>query len=352
MSNQKGGLTKIMKKPTGKKWGIIYVVLLLGAYFLYVPLTSSIADTTELAVNVSSKPQPSDIEIYGDYTTYPEAASLTPADEMVINFTITDADQLGNLNYVKIVLWDEAKGDWDSSANDTFLNTFYWQESTDTWNSTDDGSSTWAINAANCDDPGTDSSSTSYEFRLVFTPGKVAFEETTNLWKVNVTAEDSSSLVAWNATVQTGTWAGTCQWYGELAFTQGVTYGNFSNAVAGGDNVSIYNTNEGANTYLIYQVITNGVWDVQGSVTDWSGPETIDVDATPIEWINDDASWDDGFTQPINTTTSTFWDGSALSYNNTLEAGQNNNAYFRLAVPAGKAGGDYTQTLTITVING
>jgi hypothetical protein len=271
---------------------------------------------------------------------------------MAFNFTIDDGDTMDDIDWIRIEFWDDANANFGDAVNDTKLCRFFWEESTDTWNVTDDGSSTWAINSGACDDPGTGGTETSFEFSLVFTPGKVAYEAT-DTWKANVTAMDDGALEAWNATFADGqSFDGDCQWYGELDITTGTTYGNFSAAVAGGDNVSIYQTTQGAGDHLVFNVISNGVWDIQGSVDDWSGPETIDVDATPIEWINDDSSWDDGFTQPINTTSSTFWDGSSLNHDNTLEAGQDKDAYFRLAIPAGKAGGSYTQTLTLTVING
>lgn len=341
-----------MKSNKARK-GLLVVVALIVTYLLAAPVVNTKADTTELQVSVSSNPQPSELELYTDTGYGTNATTLTPNDEMALNFTINDGDQLSNLNWVRITVYDSDKTTYDGSENDTRLCNFYWVESTDTWNVTDDGSSTWAINTGSCDDPGTSSAETSYEFSLAFTPGKVTYEETSDYWKFNVTAYDDDSLTAYNTTFASGqTFGGTCQWYGELSITTGATYGNFSSAVAGGDNVTIYNTDAGAGDHLVYQVISNGVWDVQAAVTDWSGGAGIDVDATPIEWINDDDSWDDGFTQPINTTTSTFWDGSGLSYDNTLEAGQNNNAYFRLAIPLATAGGDYTQTLTLTVING
>lgn len=340
-----------MKKR--KKSGIGLVVcagILLG--LLVVPQMGVLADNSTGYVSVKDKPQPSDIEVYNDYSTYPEASGLTPYDEQVLNFTISDDDQLSDLDWVRIVVWDDAKANWNDANNATDHTEFFWVESTDTWNITEEAGSTWAIDTANCADPGSASSLTSYEFRLVFTPGKVAFKETTNQWKFNVTAMDDNSLEGYNTTITTGTWAGTCQWYQELSITAGGTNYTFAGTAPGWTNVTIEDVDGSAATYMTFNIIANGVWDINGSVTDWSGPESIDVDATPIEWINDDSSWDDGFTQPINTTSATFWDGSSLGYNNTLESGADRNIYLRFACPAGVAGGDYTQTLTIIGIDG
>lgn len=76
------------------------------------------------------------------------------------------------------------------------------------------------------------------------------------------------------------------------------------------------------------------------------------MDAIAIEWVNDDTSWDDGFTQSINTTPKTFWDGSTAGHDNTFEAGETRDAYYRLAFPSGKTGGSYTQDTTWTILNG
>jgi len=310
------------------------------------------ADDSTGYVAVLDIPQPSLLQVFTDYATYPNATGLTPYDEQVLNFTINDDDQLSDLDWVRIVVYDDAKTTWDGANNATDHCEFFWVESTDTWNITEEAGSTWDIDGANCDDPGSASSETSYEFRLVFTSGKVAYKETDDQWKFNVTAMDDNSLEGYNATIITTGWAGTCDWYQELTFTTGNINYTLEDTAPGWGNVTIENADGSPATYITFNIIANGVWDINGSCTDWTGPGTIDVDATPIEWINDDSSWDDGFTQPINTTSSMFWDGSGLGHDNTLEAGEDRSVYLRFACPGDAVGGDYQQTATIIGIDG
>lgn len=338
------------KRKIGQMGLLICVIILFGS--LVVPKILVRADDSTGYVTVLDIPQPSLLQVFTDYATYPNATGLTPYDEQVLNFTITDDDQLSDLNWVRIVVWDDAKANFGDSSNDTKLCQFFWVESTDTWNMTDDGSSTWSIDTGNCSDPGSSSALTTYEFQLVFTPGKVAYKETSNNWKFNVTAMDDNSLEGYNATIITTGWAGTCQWYQELSFTTGSINFTLEGTAPGWGNVTIENVDGSPATYMTFNIIANGVWDINGSCTDWTGPGTIDVDATPIEWVNDDGSWDDGFTQPINTTSSMFWDGSVLGHDNTLEAGEDRNIYLKLACPGDAVGGDYTQTATFIGIDG
>lgn len=336
------------------------LALILSMYLTLfgIPSIPVFADTSTGGVNVSTTPQPSDIEVYDD-GVYTEANSLTPNDEMVLNFTITDADQLANLTWVRIIVYDQAKAAWDDPNNQTDHTEYFWNEPTDTWNITEESGSTWDINAGSCIDPGTDNAATSFEFTLFFTPGQCAFEETTNQWLFNVTAYDDDSLEGFNTTVTTGSWpsstAGPADWLGSLTIDNGATSYNFSAASAGGANVSLYLIDGASGTFLNFTVIANGVWDVAVDGSNWTkGGDTINIETNDVQFINDD-DWDSNgewLEQSLNTTSTVYWDGSVEGYNNTQESGSVKNIYMRLAVPAGTPGGFYTQTLTVVVQNG
>ncbi len=332
---------------------------LLLLFFISFPLRYGLADTSEGGVNISTTPQPTQIFIY-DSGSWDEADSLTPADEMYVNFTIDDADLGTNLDWVRVAVFDEAKNTYDGTLNQTTLARFYWNQTVGSWNITEETGSTWQVNT------GASSNSSLSEnfvnFTLVFTPGKTAFEETTNQWRVNVSVLDLEGLEGFNATIESDTWpsstGGPCDFYQELSITQGETFYNFT-AASPEATVQIYNTNEGANTYLIFSIIANGIWDINCSVTDWTrqgGGGTMDVDATEIQRIDDGSEFTFGNQEidPIwvNTTSHLFWDGSVLGFDNTFEAGQTKNLYMELTIPAAQVGGFYSQTLTVIGVNG
>jgi hypothetical protein len=342
-----------MKREVSKR-KLLATLVLFGVFLamLSTPALSVIADTSTGGITISDTPQPSSIEIYDDIAYAVNSTGLTPQDWQYMNFTINDSDLIANLTWVRIVIWDDQYTSADGAINDTRLIQYFWEEATDTWNVTDDGSSTWDINATECNDPGTDFEEATAEFTLAFLTGKVAFEETTDQWKVNITATDDDSLTSYNTTIITTGWAGTAPWYGELSIINGATSYNFTGSSPGAANVSIYLVDASADTHMNFTVIANGAWSVNCSVTDWTGPATIDVDASAIQFINDNITWDDGgewSAQAINSTSSIFWDGSALSYDNTLEAGQLKDVFMKFAVPGGTLGGDYTQTFTSIV---
>jgi hypothetical protein len=340
------------------KQKLLATIVLLGIFLALfsVPANPVFADTSTGGISISSVPQPSSIEIYEDSGYVANSTGLTPQDWQYINFTINDPDLIANLTWIRIVIWDDQYTNYDGALNHTRLTRYFWNEPTDVWNITEDGSSTWDINQTECIDPGTDYNGATYEFRLAFFAGKCAFEETTDQWKVNITAYDDESLEAYNTTIVTTGWAGTGDWYGELSITTGGTSYNFTASSPGAGNVSLYLIDGTADTHLNFTVIANGEWDVNCSITNWSrygGGDDIDVDASDIQFINDDSTWDAGGEWPaeaINTTSRTYWDGSALGYGNTQEAGSLKDIYMRFAVPGGTQGGDYYQTLTVIIV--
>lgn len=349
-----------MRKQKTQKKHIISLIVLTSIFLalLYIPTIPTSADTSQGGVTIATTPVASEIEVY-DSAAFDEADSLTPNDEMYLNFTITDPDLLANMTWVRIIVYDTSKAAWSDAVNQSELTRFYWVESTDTWNMTSDGA-TWAVNTGACVDPGTDNASATFQFTLVFTPGKTSYEETANAWIFNVTAMDDDSLEGYNTTVTSSSWpstlGGPADWYGELSINSGATSYNFTATSAGGGNVSLYLIDAVSGTFLNFTVISNGIWDVSASATNWSkAAEWINIDAGDVQYINDDSSWDAGgewTAQPLTQSPTVFWDGSSLSYNNTQEAGQVKDIYMRLSVPGGTTGGFWTQTLTVIVQNG
>jgi hypothetical protein len=332
------------------------LIILVAVFFFSFPMRYAMADTSEGGINISMTPDPESIEIY-DSVSWDEADGLTPADEMFVNFTINDDDTMANLDWVRITVYDSAKAAWNDANNHTDHMEFYWVQTGDSWNITGTSES-WAINEGSCYDPSVDLSQQSFEFTLVFTPGTNAFEETTDLWRFNVTASDDDSLVGTNSTIESGTWAGTADFYQSLTIQTGATYYNFTASSPGGAAVQIYQTDAGAGAFLVFNVTANGVWDINCSVTDWGrqgGAEEMDVDAD-IQRIDDGAEFTNGNQEIdpdwINTTSTIFWDGSVQGYNNTQEDGQTKNIYLELSVPGGTIGGFYTQVLTVIATNG
>lgn len=336
---------------------LVNAALLLSWFLALIAVNPipAIADESEGGVQVSTTPVVSSIEVY-DSDAYDEADNLTPNDEMFLNFTVTDPDLLANLTWVRVIVYDSSKAAWDDPVNHTELTQYFWVESTAAWNITEEGTSTWDINAGLCRDPGTDNESASFEFRLVFTPGKCAYEETSGTpWQFNITAYDDDALQGYNTTVVTGSWTGQADFYSELTLDFGTTSYNFSASSAGGANVSLYLIDGSSGTFLNFTVIANGVWDVACSATNWSkGGEWIDIDGGDVQYINDD-DWDSNgewTEQALTQTPTVYWDGDALAYNNTQESGASRDIYMLLAVPGGTTGGLWTQTLTVIAQNG
>jgi len=322
------------------------------------PIPTTIADDSTGGVQVSSLPQPSALTLHTDNSTWTNATILTPQVEQFFNFTITDADTLATLDWVRIIVYDASKAAWDDPNNQTDHCEFFWVEDTAAWNITEEAGSSWNISTGYCRDPGIDNASTSYEFSLAFTVGSNAFEEpnTGTPWQFNVTAYDDDSLEAWNATFEPGhPFDGDCQFWSSLTIDSGALTYNFTATTAGGANVSLYLIDGASGTFLNFTVVANGVWDVLASATNWSkDAEWINIDAGDVQYINDD-DWDSNgewTEQALTQTPTVYWDGDVQGYNNTQESGAVKNIFMRLAVPGGTSGGLWIQTLTVIAQNG
>lgn len=120
--------------------------------------------------------------------------------ELHANHTIGDTNTLADLKNVTWLIYDDTGSTWDDSDAEVDHYTISWTESTDAYACSPSG----FINEANCKDPGTGSSSTSYEFQLAFDLSKVATYRATPIWKINCTVWDDSENTNTDTTLMFG----------------------------------------------------------------------------------------------------------------------------------------------------
>jgi len=205
--------------------------------------------------------------------------SMTPQVEYYVKVTVSDANTLDDLSTVKVwIYWDE-DGTFNSAnkvdPGNTQTGVVLTWTNPNTWAIDPASSSTWSIVSGNCSHPTLSLASGDFEFN--FKPGKVAQESPgDNEWHIYAVADDGTTT---DNNYQEGR---EMNWYGEInVVTATVDWGNVDAGLAFGEGGS----SEEAGIDVVY--IANGAYDEQiSATTTWTsagaGPDaTLDTDGTP-----------------------------------------------------------------------
>jgi hypothetical protein len=265
-------------------------------------------------------------------TTDNNNTALTVDTEYHINFTVADTNSLANLDNVTIVIWESGtSSEVDSDAESNHC-TFTWIESTDTWASTPSG----FVTSANCNDPGTGSVETSYEFTLAFDLSKVAkYNSTNTAWKIKIYAFDDEAGSDSDGTLMFGV-----AFYSEISISD-TTHG-WTSLDPGATDEQI---DSPADSDIDFTIVANDNWTIQakGSGDLTSGANTITLSNVKIH--------KDTLGSAASLTTSYVDVGGLV--NQTSPTSESGTAIFCtlwLNVPTGTLPGDYTYTLYLQIV--
>lgn len=321
---------------TGKKCTLLVTTILLSLLLTTgTVLAGSEGTSTGTATVISSVPEITSPELWDSgETVNKNNTALTVGTEYHMNFTITDANTLADLDNVTIRIWDSgsAKTENDTDAQVDHYS-FTWVESTDVWASTPSGYNI----TANCQDPGTASSATSYEFTLAFKLSKVAAYATTPDWKISIFVWDDTATP--NADSEKTLMFGVA-FYSEISITDSTH--TWSSLTAGSStNVTM------DSPPLDFTVIANANWDGQakGSGDLTKGADTIALSNARIYQSNT-------LTSSASLTTGYVDIGGLTAQSPPTDENSaiSSSVYLWLTVPSGTPAGDYVYTLYIQII--
>lgn len=248
--------------------------------------------------------------------------------EYRINCTVTDNNQLNDLENVTFIIWEDTyanEGDSDSNVNHY---TFMYNNATDAFDEIGpDGAGNSHLVSANCSDPA-DHSQTSGEFKLAFKLHKTANHTGSNSWKVKIYAYDSDTSGNQSIVI-----------FG-VAFYLEITVDDSSHAWAGlsPGQSDVLITSPGDNDIDV-TVTANANFDLQakGSGNLASGGNTIGLGNVTIhkDTLGSSASLTTGYLDIGGLT--------------DLASGESQSHSFKLwiDVPNGTADGAYTYTLSV-----
>lgn len=259
------------------------------------------------------------------------ATALTVDTEYHVNFTVADDNALGNLHNVTIIMWESGystEGDSDAERDHY---TFTWTESTDIWASSPSGFN----KTANCKDPGTGSSATSFEFTLAFDLSKVAnYTSSNTAWKIKIYAYDDEGNPDSDATLMYGV-----AFYSEISITD-TTHG-WSSLDPGDTNIQM-DTPDGD---LNFTIVANDNWKIQakGSGDLTSGSNTIALSNVKIHKDTEGSA---------TSLTTGYLDVDGLTSQSPpiSESGTATYCTLWITVPNGTPPGDYTYTLNLQIL--
>jgi hypothetical protein len=274
-----------------KKWmvriGIIFFLFLLTISIVSGAQTDSATGT----VSINAIPVLSGVN-FTNATDFTVISTIYPFGYAAVNFTLDHSATIADIGNVTIRIYDDSQHGalWDTASPDGLqLVEFRWNESDDQWTVTDQGSFTlWSVNNTESIDPGASSSSTSFEFSMIFRPSKAARYDTD--WNVSCRVFDDSPTPDTDEDSETG--LVTMAAYFEVShstseYTWGEVEENTVNASITPDTLTV-------------DVISNIQWELSilGSDFTANGESDIDLDVT------DCLAWDfDG----VAGGTDNFW---------------------------------------------
>lgn len=318
-------------------------ILLLSMLFVAPTLAASEGDSDGTITVTSATPAISSVELWNEAEdTDKNNTALTVNLEYHLNFTVSDSNTMADLHNVTIWMWNSgggtSKGDSNAERNHY---TYTWTESTDTWASSPSG----FHDAADCKDPGTGGSETSYEFTLAYDLSKVGNYSNGGApydgWSINITAYDDSANEGSDTTGQFGIAS-----YLDLTVTDSTH--TFSGAPNSNDNA----VSAGGDAKIDVSIITNYEFDVQVK----SMNATVNSTGTPTDYFNigNITHYGSDVAGSSVALTTSYVDVTGLTNQTppTAEASPvTPGVYLWLDVPDGQAAHtDYTYTLRIQII--
>lgn len=193
--------------------------------------------------------------------------TMTPQVEYNIKVTVGDANTLDDLNTVKVWIYYDADGTFNSSDKVDPGNTqtgavLTWTNADpDTWTiDPTGGGTTWALVEVNCSSPTLTGSSGDFEFH--FKPGKVATESVGDAeWHIYAEAYDGT------ATANANQEGREMAWYGEITVTTETV--NWGSVTAGTDFAEGDPSEEGS---ISVTYLANGAYDEKIAAAEtWTG---------------------------------------------------------------------------------
>lgn len=266
-------------------------------------------------------------------TTNKNNTALAVNTEYHVNFTVSDSNSLADLNNCTIITWDSSATTETGADAQTNHYTFTWVESTDTWSCSGPGSS--YIVTANCKDPGSGSTETSFEFTLAFKLSRVAgYNATTTVWKIKIYAYDDAGSSDFEQSLMFGV-----AFYSEVSITD--TTHTWSNLQPGDTGRTVDGDGD-----IDFTAIANDDWRIQakGSGDLTSGSNTIALSNLKIH--------EDTQASAVSLTTTYTDVGGLINQSPPTDENSPTAAFVTLwlDVPSGTPPGDYTYTLYIQVL--
>lgn len=225
------------------------------------------------------------ITVQPDFQTdgYVSDEALDPDDTTWQRVNVTVSHSAGITDLLNLTFWifdDSVYGsNYNTSVGDgSQLVQFLWDEASDTWSVSDQGSfSQWSIDDGASDDPGTGSGLTSFEFSVRFQISKAALADTD--WNVTVHVYDDdgtpeiaygseSTLVNMNDYLESAYSVTTFSW---------------------GNDIQPSSSNNTHDALTINTIYANTQWEITLSASNFTASGETDV--TPE--TNDIISWDD-----------------------------------------------------------
>lgn len=261
--------------------------------------------------------------------------ALTVNTQYHINFTVSDANTMADLDNVTIRVWLDGTATENASDAEANHYSFTWVESTDTWACP---LAAGYIVGANCSDPGTAGATQTYEFRLAFKFSQVAAHAATPAWKVSIFVWDDSDNADSDKTLMSGT-----AFFSLISVTDATHAWEASGSLVPG---SYTNETVDGDGDIDFTVIANAAWDAQtmanGDLT--NGTNTIALGNLLVH--------EDTLGSAINMTTGYLDVGGLTSEAATTAEGSPTAAKetLWLTVPAGTMPGDYVYVLSIQIV--
>jgi hypothetical protein len=212
---QKGGTFKM---KIGTVFSIIAVFALLAALVPGVALAATEGSSSGSFACGNSAPTVDTVALVdiGDSGV----TTMTPQVEYNVKVTVSDANTLDDLSTVKVWIYYDADGTFNSSdkvdPGDTQTGAIMtWTNAEpDTWAIDPSASTSWSIVEGNCSSPTLTASSGDFEFH--FKPGKVATESAgASEWHIYAEADDGT------ATANNNQEGREMAWYGEVTVNTG-----------------------------------------------------------------------------------------------------------------------------------
>lgn len=308
---------------------IIGVLLFFSLGFAMVSQVLPVIGATDIAsvgsFTINAAPSVSGVDFQTD--AYVTDSALDPVTVYQrLNFTVSTSAGITDILNCTIWIFDDSThgSDYNTTTVDgIFITEFLWLEASDTWSVSDQGTmSEWSVDDTNSDDPGTGSSSTSYEFSMRFNISQVARADTSD-WNATVHVYDDDGTPEVGYGVESGL----------------VTMNNYFSVVyststfSWGTDIEPSSINNSISTGMTVTFYANAQWEARISASNFTA--SAETDVTPesndiIVWDQDGAGG--GISQWVRNTTATLPTGSTWDNQGAMsdENGLSRNYYVLL----------------------